>query len=94
MKKGLALFLNLIVVLITAVAVGGYFFTPFLSINLNITLTPEVADVLFEEPQNPTEEEKVTYMMIDELAAERITLSPSLAISTKDALDSALSLYF
>ncbi len=91
MKKGLALFLNLIVVLITAVAVGGYFFTPFVSINLNITLTPEVADVLFEEPENPTDEEKVTYMMIDELACERITLSPSLTVSTKDALDSALS---
>lgn len=91
MKKGLALFLNLIVVLITAVAVGGYFFTPFTSINLNIALTPEVADVLFEEPQNPTEEEKVTYMMIDELALERITLSPTLTISAKDALDSALS---
>ena len=57
MKSLFSWIMNLIVIALSVFAVLGHFFAPLWTIDLQLTLTPEIAEVLFPETENPTEEE-------------------------------------
>lgn len=91
MKSLFSWIMNLIVIALSVFAVLGHFFAPLWTIDLQITLTPEIAEVLFPEPENPTEEEKTTAMLIKELAKENVSLGAKLNFNAAEIINCALT---
>ena len=91
MKSLFSWIMNLIVIALSIFAVLGHFFAPLWTIDLQITLTPEIAEVLFPEPENPTEEEKTTAMLIKELAKENVSLGAKLNFDAAEIINCALT---
>lgn len=91
MKSLFSWIMNLIVIALSVFAVLGHFFAPLWTIDLQLTLTPEIAEVLFPEPENPTEEEKTTAMLIKELAKENVSLGAKLNFNAAEIINCALT---
>ena len=91
MKSLFSWIMNLIVIALSVFAVLGHFFAPLWTIDLQLTLTPEIAEVLFPEQENPTEEEKTTAMLIKELAKERVSLGAKLNFNAAEIINCALT---
>lgn len=91
MKSLFSWIMNLIVIALSVFAVFGHFFAPLWTIDLQLTLTPEIAEVLFPEPKNPTEEEKTTAMLIKELAKENVSLGAKLNFNAAEIINCALT---
>ena len=91
MKSVFSFIMNLIVIVLSILAVFGHFFAPLWTINLEVTLTPDIAEVIFPEKKNPTEEEKTTAMLIRELAKENVSLSAKLDFDTAEVINCALT---
>lgn len=91
MKNVFSFIMNLIVIALSLLAVFGHFFAPLWTINLQITLTPEIAEVIFPKSENPTEEEKTMEMLIDEIAKENVSLSAKLDFAAAEVINCALT---
>lgn len=90
MKRIIALFFNIIVVIISSIAVLGYFFKPIFSANVTLAFTPELAEILFPSASE-TEEDDNFHLLVKELAKEKIAISALIKIETADFLNCGLS---
>ena len=82
--------LNLIVIAISSIAILGVALFPTLKISAKATFTKELASTVAPAKENPTEEDEIVQLVIDELANEHISLEIKIKFSAFDALGCAL----
>ena len=90
MKRTVALIFNIIVMIISTVAVLGYFFKPIFSANVTLAFTPELAEIIFPETEE-TEEDDSFHLLVKELAKEQVKISALIEIETADFLNCGLT---
>ena len=84
--------LNLIVVAICFASILGYFFGPLVDANVKLTFTEELASKVFTKPSDDaSDEEKLSYTLITELAKQNVSFNLSLKIGTDELINCALS---
>ncbi len=100
MKKTNCAILNLIVAILSLVAIFGYFMFPFWKINATVTFNEDLAKLIFEEEEEDEEksddalenaDEDILNLLIEELVDEDISLEFTVSIDTTFLAKTALS---
>ena len=98
MNKKKCFILNLIVSIISIVALAGYFIFPFFKFEATITFNEDVANIIFDNVDAADEDDEeeeasddILSLLVKELAEENISLSFSITIDTTLLATTAIS---